>query len=55
MPIFIGRWEERRTLEAFKKEAGGFDYIMVHWGFSNHKRDDAVGSVEELEKKILEV
>ena len=48
--IFIGDGE--RDLEASKR--AGIDYIMVHWGFSNHKRDDAVGSVEELEKKILE-
>jgi phosphoglycolate phosphatase len=49
--IFIGDGE--RDQEASKR--AGIDYIMVHWGFSNHKRDDAVGSVKELEKKILEV
>ena len=30
----------------------GIDGILVNWGFSNY--DNALNSVEELEKKIIE-
>jgi phosphoglycolate phosphatase len=48
--IFIGDGE--RDEEASKNAK--IDYIMVHWGFSDHKEDDAVGSIDELKKRILE-
>ena len=48
--IFVGDGE--RDQEASKN--AGIDYIMVHWGFSNHKEEDAVSSIEELREKIFE-
>jgi len=49
--IFIGDGE--RDAEASKN--ANIDYIMVHWGFSTHKKDDAVSTIDELKKRILEV
>jgi phosphoglycolate phosphatase len=48
--IFVGDGE--RDQEAAKR--ANIDYIMVHWGFSKHKEDDAVSTIEELKKRILE-
>ncbi len=48
--IFIGDGE--RDLEASKR--ANIDYIMVHWGFSDYRDEEAVSSVEELEKRVLE-
>ena len=48
--LFIGDGE--RDQEASKN--ANIDYIMVHWGFSDHKQDDAVASIKELKEKILE-
>ena len=31
----------------------GVDSVLVNWGFSNHE-NDAIETVEELEKRILE-
>ncbi len=48
--LFIGDGE--RDQEASKN--ANIDYIMVHWGFSDHKQDDAVASINQLKEKILE-
>ena len=48
--LFIGDGE--RDQEASKN--ANIDYIMVHWGFSDHKQDDAVASIKQLKEKILE-
>ena len=48
--LFVGDGE--RDQEASKN--AGIDYIMVHWGFSNHKEEDAVSSIDELREKIFE-
>jgi phosphoglycolate phosphatase len=48
--IFVGDGE--RDQEASKR--ANIDYIMVHWGFSDHKESDAVSSVEELRERILD-
>jgi len=48
--IFVGDGE--RDEEASKN--ANIDYIMVHWGFSTHKKEDAVSTIDELKKKILE-
>jgi len=49
--IFIGDGERDR--EASKN--AGIDYIMVHWGFSEYQKDDAVHTIDELKQKILEL
>ncbi len=48
--LFIGDGE--RDLEASKN--ANIDYIMVHWGFSTHNKEDAVSTIRELKKKIME-
>ncbi len=48
--IFIGDGE--RDEEASKN--ANIDYIMVHWGFSNYKDEDAVHSINQLKERILE-
>jgi phosphoglycolate phosphatase len=48
--LFIGDGERDR--EAAKN--ANINYIMVHWGFSIHSKENAVNSVNELKKKILE-
>ncbi len=48
--IFIGDGE--RDLEASKR--ANIDYIMVHWGFSDYRDEEAVSSVEELYNRIVE-
>jgi len=48
--IFVGDGE--RDKEASKN--AHIDYIMVHWGFSTHKKEDAVSSIDELKNKLLE-
>ncbi len=48
--IFVGDGE--RDEEASKN--AGIDYIMVHWGFSTHRDEDAVHTIKELKDKILE-
>ena len=48
--LFIGDGE--RDKEASKN--ANIDYIMVHWGFSTHEQQEAVSTIGELKKKILE-
>ena len=48
--IFIGDGERDEVASKNAK----IDYIMVHWGFSTHKEEDAVSTISQLKKKILE-
>ncbi len=50
MPYLLGDGE--RDLEASKR--ANIDYIMVHWGFSDYRDEEAVSSVEELYNRIVE-
>ena len=47
--LFIGDSER----DELASEALNLDYLMVDWGFSDH--EDAIKTVQELEKKILEL
>ena len=47
--IFIG--DSERDLMA--ANTLNMDYIMINWGFSDYK--DAIGSIEKLQEKILEL
>ncbi len=48
--IFVGDGERDEVASKNAK----IDYIMVHWGYSTHKEEDAVHTIDELKKKILE-